>query len=69
MVLRFQVSESCPRDRLGCSPALEPLQQDANEQADAPACRCFPLPSAVSAEQLQCCCGVYIYIFLYKSCS
>lgn len=35
MVLRFQDAESCPRDWLGCSPALEPLWQDSNEQADA----------------------------------
>lgn len=41
MVFRFQDAESCPRDRLGCSPALEPLEQDANEQADTPDCSCL----------------------------
>lgn len=67
MVLRFQDAESGPGDRLGCSPASEPLQQDAREQADAPARRCFPWVKTVfastgTAEQLQC--YIHIYILL-----
>lgn len=75
MVLRFQDAESCPRDWLGCSPALEPLQRDVSESRlifqPIPVFlglnQC--LPSAITVEQLQCCGVMYPYIWCYKSCS
>lgn len=54
MVLRFQDAESRPRDRLGCCPALEPLQQDADERAGTPACSCFPLVKTVFVFYYNC---------------
>lgn len=71
MVLRFQVTESQLRDRLGCSPALEPLQQDTDEllilQPDAVFLgfkQC--LLSAIAAEHLQCCGDIHTRIYIYR---